>query len=124
MLDLTEDVHVVCLWFVAWKQGDYLATVTKSKDGELHMKYRFRYYDPDNPGPWGNHDKKSWTEGTIRDKSESRAIGIVDMIVEVLRETSKADICDKILVNGDGAKAFALMREKPWCHVKLASEHN
>jgi hypothetical protein len=53
------------VWFVALKQGDWMATIEVPSDGGCKIVYRFRVYRDDKV--WGSDDSTRWTEAITTD---------------------------------------------------------
>lgn len=133
MIEFKPGCHYISMWFVYPPSDEHIAkhphipkmdwmgAVWLDENSIPQIRYRFRYYDEENPGPWNYTDRKSWQamEGTEpktpEDAAELRK-GL-DMIagITAMRNGSEAQRID---FDADYEGTMKILEEShiPWMH--------
>lgn len=118
-MELSKDIYVVGIWYVAWEGADWLASITRrSPEDPLTLEYRFRYYSAESTSPFDMHDKKNWYQGHVNDDREDDVISKINLVAEKLARCQEATVNDAIIVKGDGLAALHELEAKPWAHMR------
>lgn len=123
-MEFTADVYVIGIWFVAGDEKDWMLTASRRNDdppGRFSIEYRFRYYSPDSVDPFDGADDKSWYSGTI-DAPEWKVEEAQDIVARMIRDNWGARRYYKIVVRGDGLKAYRKLIKAPWAHLQRGAE--
>ena len=120
MIDFKPEDYVVGMWFVPGEEMDWMGClwVTQGTDTVIG-RYRFRYYDQEDPGndAFSGKDTKRWysMKGKVEDLTE----------LEKSLHKAAALVADKqgsdvyfVEVRANGEKAAELLAKQPWAHVK------
>jgi hypothetical protein len=112
-------MEVLAIWYVAMPGSDWLACVLRKRDVPTWtLRYRFRYY-AGSRDPFDESDKKSWYSAEGIDDSREELLAKVDATARVVALRSTTREVKRILVNGDGRKAWELLSAQPWAHVEI-----
>lgn len=62
-MSINFDDTLQAIYFLSGRDQDWMAGINQQPDGTLTLSYRFRYYDPADPGndAHSGKDRKSWT---------------------------------------------------------------
>lgn len=62
-MSINFDDTLQAIYFLSGHDQDWMAGINRAPDGTLTLNYRFRYYDPADPGndAHSGKDRKSWT---------------------------------------------------------------
>lgn len=113
-IDLGESVRAI--YFASGDNCDWMAGVNELPNGCVNVCYRFRYYDPADPGndAWSGKDKRSWfgAEGKPGKPTLKTALKTMQRLMDALQErgfTPRGGIACKLLRGNMTHKQF--MRE-------------
>lgn len=113
------DEDTVGLWFMDLTETSDWMGHLRMEGGRPVLTYRFRYYDPDDPGndPFSGKDTKNWFTAAHAGTREEAIEATRQMVREMERLTGNG--CHEILMRGGNVKRFmnALSRNK-WAHLK------
>lgn len=116
------------IWFVGnGKSMDWLGQLLK-ENGKWAFKYRFRYYDAEDPGndPFSNKDRKRGYIVNAVDDSIAELNRLLPMIHLVVGEVerqfkAKADFVDLKCCNDEPKFLFEL-GSRDWANIRLETE--
>lgn len=116
---MEEGERVVGLWFVYGKEKrDWLAcAVEMACGGRYRVVYRFRYHN--SPDPFDESDEKNWYSFTTITDDDGAVIEPLSMLARTLIKQGFNDTLDYVPVDGDNDRMFELIRDRPWCHIKV-----
>ena len=121
---ITLDEKIVGVWYFhtdAWN-GDYMTAIRELKpDSEYEIVYRFRYYNPENTGPFESGDRKSWYEGLIRNVSRHYVIETYRSMVKEFHKGAHGDELFEFLNDGDFSDFIKRFREAPFVFQRMAT---
>jgi len=78
------------IWFVGSKDRDkdWMCTVSRRKDGKVHIVYRFRYYNEESKTPHDGKDKKNFyhfaADGVNDDTEMKKAVEATHMMSQLI----------------------------------------
>ncbi len=113
-----------------WVRGDgathdWLAHLIRrgGEQGPLYAEYRFRYYDPANPGadPFESNDEKSWYALEVTDPRtpEAKVIAALDDTWKVLGAAGFGDEAERVEIrSSDPDVIFAKLKKMKFMHVR------
>jgi hypothetical protein len=125
--DLQPDSEVVGAWFTAYEDRDWMCMVWRdSPIVGWTIRWRTRYYDPDEPDPWAGVDRRSWE--TYQTPVDTPRDGIRDSLRRMQRGMLKewpqrATVVDEVLSpDGSVVGFFRELSGRPWAHPKSDAE--
>lgn len=120
---LDEHIYVEAIWYVAYDDADMLAMVWRQPaDGPWQARYRFRHYKDDKA--WDSKDTKNIydiTPQTGPGARERLVNGMDTCILMGIAAAGRPLVRKKILVQGDGDKAGAMLMKEPFAHAKTVA---
>jgi len=116
-IEMTEDKHFHLVCFLPLEEGkvDFMGAVWTEENGEVHTKFRLRYYNSD--CPWDEEDIKRWCAIKKEPGTEATALEEFKRLVSALEEKC-GNTADVIVVDGDGVAAMEAMKQRAWCFVR------
>lgn len=121
------------VWFVAWDSGfdmdmgdgrvavgsDWMCTLYEMPDKKILVEYRFRYYSPDEGGPFSGKDLKNWNAFVSEGHGPKAVASLMETCRELFdrcRSRPGTTVHDEVPVKeGD---ILGALRGKPWVHFK------
>lgn len=109
--------NILGVWYVTIPNGDYLAAVSRCKDGGAFLQYRFRYYNSEEP--WDEKDEKHWYEA--RSKDQTKVVAHASFVAKTLANASKGKIWELIRGAGSLEDFMAEFQKLPFVHSRPAT---
>lgn len=122
--EIKDEIYSVGIWYVAWKDADWMAWAGRPKDGgPWSIKYRFRYYSQPESGPFDDKDRKSWYAFQASpDTPEKEIEDGLEKLARIICLGRSAHTFDIVKVKACGYDAFSeAIKGKPWFSVKTAT---
>lgn len=118
MIDFLPTDHVIGFWFVPGDEKDWMACIW-IRGEELQGTYRFRYYDPEDPGndAFSGQDRKSWHSLKAKKEQQEKLVESMHDLAKLVSEHHGEPVY-WVPVNDTGEKAVEVLTAQPWCHVK------
>lgn len=115
-LDLSPGaMEVLGFWRVDLVTSDYLVFIyRKRSETRWTVSGRLRFYSG-TKDPFDGTDEKRWMTGT---SSAPPAVLVMQMDATVNAIAEGARIT-RVIVNGDGRKAWELLTAQPWAHIEI-----
>lgn len=124
IFNLTETSYIEAVWFVSWRDTDWMALVYRdSAEAPWRLTYRFRYYAPGRTDAFQSGDKKSVYDARTKDGSDASRVSAVDVCDRAAAALVKdaGATCSKVIVQGDTDRYTDLLVKQPWAHIKVAA---
>ena len=121
-LELTEYTEVHTLWFVGWDWGDFLGYVFRQPGGVWTAEWRIRYHTAPKKGdPFQEDDEKRYHTITPSNPDEpaDKLVEALVFVADLVRYDMKADVYDRVDIQGTGMDALKALEDKEWCFSKL-----
>lgn len=126
----TDQTYVEALWYVSWKDGDWMAAVYRDTPAApWRATYRFRYY-VDELDPFESQDRKSATHMRANetdgdtDAARARLVAAMDMVANMTATHYAASIINtnwRAVVQGSSTAALKLLGQQSFGHCKVAA---
>jgi hypothetical protein len=118
IVDFTNETYIDTVWFLAWDQTDWMATIFKdTAESPWRLTYRFRYYDPSGDD---DKDKKSPYQLRAKDGSEDslrRLHDATNLIVGMTEKQFALKVNACVPVKGDAHAYYAALEKQPWARA-------
>lgn len=120
MIEFTD--NTIGVWFAVLpnNSGDWMAHLETLPDGKLQMKYRFRYYDKEDPDndPFSGKDRKVWMKG-VTDKTEEEAIDAIHLMMKMMTAERKWEVLKGERTAQEFMEEFMKL---PFAHAKQVTQ--
>lgn len=117
MIEINE--RIIAIWYLVTIPGeqDFMGGLFRDEKGDLKFKYRFRYYNSDEP--WDKKDTKNWYDVTPKQGTTPEAmIESLRIMVDRLSRMSGQKADEIVIKDGDHQKFLEEFMAKPWAHMK------
>ena len=121
MIKIEPQDTILAFWFISYPpeaMGDMMGMIWRDGDsGKYFGEFRFRYYDPLDPGnaPFSGKDRKSWYSLQFDERPD--LTDIKEMVMEVARRARGTVHWTEKERSGDEFEAYLMTC--PWVHVQM-----
>jgi hypothetical protein len=126
LFNFSRMTEVVGAWLLAFADKDWLGMIFKEVAiGPWILRYRTRYYDPEDPDPWSGLDRRTWEEVHLAaDLPRDELLALMRGTVAQIREAWPQPMVgtDEVLVHGDGQALARALSTRPWAQRKSGPE--
>jgi hypothetical protein len=121
LFNLSASSYVEAIWFVSWKDADWMASLHRDEpDAPWQASYRFRYYATSDEA-WDHRDTKNWyraeMEGT--EANRQKAFEAFETMSKLIA-SSKHGKRWTLLIRGGEDEVARQLSKQPWCHIKVS----
>lgn len=119
-MEINKDDYIIAVWFVSFRQYDWMCTVKRSENGGYEGEHRFRYYVDDKVHD--SDDEKTFHQFSMENKiSESEVIDRVRNVAKSVIVVASEDalINDEVPIGGGSEKFFEELSKRDWASITV-----